>query len=105
MNKLRNVTTQEYLVQLEWLATKLLWEMETRLKFIFEHNFFEQTARPVRLEDKFFRIDSPSRSNGYKFSLHGYPEPLERLMHDIRTAIHEKTANRKERFCVKGHIF
>ena len=34
VNKLRNVTTQEYLVRLEWLATKLFWEMETRLKFI-----------------------------------------------------------------------
>ena len=50
VNKLCNMTTEEYLVRLEWLATKLFWEMENRLKFIFEqrgpvaqtvNNFFQ----------------------------------------------------------------
>ena len=49
---------------------KLFWEMETRLKFIFEHNFFEQTARAVRMDDKFFRMDSPNSSNRCEFFSH-----------------------------------
>ena len=81
--------------------------METRLKFIFEqiasvartvdkffferiarafrtdNTFFKRISQVVRTDDNFFWTDTPSRSNGYQ--------------------IRSKTANRKERFRVRGH--
>ena len=45
--------------------------------------FPEQIAQVVRTDDIFVLTDTPSRSNGYQ--------------------IRSKTANRKERFRVRGH--
>ena len=41
--------------------------------------FLERIAQAVQTDDNFFRTDSPSRSNGWKFFWNGYPEPFKRI--------------------------
>ena len=58
--------------------------------------FLKRIVQVVRTDDKVFQTDSPSRSNEFFF---------ERIPRAVQTGyrIRSKTANRKERFRVRGH--
>ena len=64
--------------------------------------FFERIARPMRTADNFFWMDSPSHVKGWRFFLTGSSSHLNSI--PVR-ANGWRTASRKERFRVRGHIY
>ena len=91
-----------------------------------DNNFFKRISQAVRTDDNFFQTDGPNRSNGWQLFSNGWPESFERMTtffkqiaQVVRTddnffwtdtrsrsngyKIRSKTANRRERFRVRGH--